>query len=306
MSSSQNPKKPSSNNNSKTEPNSSTINPNNNSNSTSKKNLHIQYGFKIPKNVNEYRHIIEIRSTQGSDVEYMLGLRHYNKINRISKNISLNAPSFYEKDLEKYRKKNILKYFDRQLLKTNIATFEHILDHPAGLPANNIIFRYETTIRNEKEEEKKNKNKNNNNNNENSKFKKKFINPIPWNSTTFPTSKNLFDTFLPPILQNSKNNFEKIKERCGRPLIQINGKYDLNGTKLRQRKFELSNNVTLRSPSDHLPSSRYNNDFGTRNMGEISYLLNYDNINSTSLWGTNLRDYKKIKKNNEKKSPEKN
>ena len=120
-----------------------------------KTNLHKNFGFNVPKNVNEYRHIIEIRSTQGSDVEYMLGLRHYNKINRIEKHISPNAPSFYDRDLEKYRKKNVLKYFDRQLLKTNIATFEHILDHPAGLPANNIIFRYETTIRNEKEDEKK-------------------------------------------------------------------------------------------------------------------------------------------------------
>ena len=260
----------------------------NNSNSK-KNNLLKNFGFGVPKNVNEYRHIIEIRSTQGSDVEYMLGLRHYNKINRIEKNISTNAPSFYERDLEKYRKKNILKYFDRQLLKTNIATFEHILDHPAGLPANNIIFRYETTIRNEKEDEKKN-NKN-----------KRFFNPNPWNSTSFPHTKNLFDTFLPPILPNSKNIFDKIKDRCGRPIIQINGKYDLNGEKLRQRKFELSNNVTLRSPSEHLPSSRYNNDFGTRNMGEISYLLNYDNINSTSLWGTNLRDYKKVGKKENKK-----
>ena len=259
----------------------------NNSNSK-KNNLLKNFGFNVPKNVNEYRHIIEIRSTQGSDVEYMLGLRHYNKINRIEKNISTNAPSFYERDLEKYRKKNILKYFDRQLLKTNIATFEHILDHPAGLPANNIIFRYETTIRNEKEDEKKN-NKN-----------KRFFNPNPWNSTSFPHTKNLFDTFLPPILPNSKNIFDKIKDRCGRPIIQINGKYDLNGEKLRQRKFELSNNVTLRSPSEHLPSSRYNNDFGTRNMGEISYLLNYDNINSTSLWGTNLRDYKKSGKKDKK------
>ena len=99
----------------------------NNSNSK-KNNLLKNFGFNVPKNVNEYRHIIEIRSTQGSDVEYMLGLRHYNKINRIEKNISTNAPSFYERDLEKYRKKNILKYFDRQLLKTNIATFEQRLE----------------------------------------------------------------------------------------------------------------------------------------------------------------------------------
>ncbi len=55
----------------KTEPNTNATN----NASNSKRNLHKKYGFKIPKNVNEYRHIIEIRSTQGSDVEYMLGLR---------------------------------------------------------------------------------------------------------------------------------------------------------------------------------------------------------------------------------------
>ena len=51
----------------------------------------------------------------------------------------------------------------------------------------------------------------------------------------------------------------------------------------------MSPNITLRSLTEHCPSSRYNNNFGIKNIGSISHLMNFDNINSTTLWGGNLR-----------------
>ena len=57
----------------------------------------------------------------------------------------------------------------------------------------------------------------------------------------------------------------------------------------------MSPNITLRSLTEHCPSSRYNNNFGIKNIGSISHLLNFDNINATTLWGGNLRDYERIK-----------
>ena len=135
----------------------------------------------------------------------MLALRHYDKLGPVSKDLSTNSPSFYDKDLEKYRKRIELTKDEKMKLKTNLAVFDHVIDHKAGQPANRSILDFETMLRkSEKGVIKKN------------------INPNPWNSTSFPKTKNLFDPFLPPILEQSKNNLEKNKDKIARKLIQIN------------------------------------------------------------------------------------
>ena len=160
---------------------------------------------KIPKNVNQYSHLIDCYYITGSDIEYMLALRHYVKLGPVSKDLSTNSPSFYDKDLEKYRKRIELTKDEKMKLKTNLAVFDHVIDHKAGQPANRSILDFETMLRkSEKGVIKKN------------------INPNPWNSTSFPKTKNLFDPFLPPILEQSKNNLEKNKDKIARKLIQIN------------------------------------------------------------------------------------
>ena len=60
---------------------------------------------KIPKNVNQYSHLIDCYYITGSDIEYMLALRHYDKLGPVSKDLSPNSPSFYDTDLEKYKKR---------------------------------------------------------------------------------------------------------------------------------------------------------------------------------------------------------
>jgi len=160
---------------------------------------------KIPKNVNQYSHLIDCYYITGSDIEYMLALRHYDKLGPVSKDLSPNSPSFYDTDLEKYKKRIELSKDEKMKLKTNLAVYEHVIDHKAGQPANRSILDFETLLRkNEKGVIKKN------------------INPLPWNSTTFPKTRNLFDPFLPPILEQSKNNLEKNKDKIARKIIQIN------------------------------------------------------------------------------------
>ena len=46
----------------------------------------------------------------------------------------------------------------------------------------------------------------------------------------------------------------------------------------------MSPNITLRSLTEHCPSSRYNNNFGIKNIGSISHLMNFDNINSITIF----------------------
>ena len=40
----------------------------------------------------------------------------------------------------------------------------------------------------------------------------------------------------------------------------------------------MSPNITLRSLTEHCPSSRYNNNFGIKNIGSISHLMNFESI----------------------------
>ena len=225
---------------------------------------------KIPKNVNDYRHIIDYIYTKASDFEWILDLRNYKPINHIESSIAPVGPSCYDTGLELYKKRNTYGE-NKRYLKTNIAQYSHIIDNPAGMPANQCILSYETSIRND--EEKKGYPK--------------------WKSTICSSKKNLFDCYLPPILKQSKDNIDKLGDMVARPLQQVNTEVMLNGEKVRQRKFVMGNENTLRFPCEHLPSSKYNNKFKIKNIGAIKDILNYDNINATALWSAGLREYDK-------------
>ena len=120
-------------------------------------------------------------------------------------------------------------------------------------------------------------------------------NKTRWDPAIIPRAKSLFDTILPPVLDKSKEIFSKYGNKIGRPIIQVQKDGYINGTKIRSRVFEYNKNIALRYPSEHYPSSKYENDYGTKNIGTIRHLLDYDNKTMTSFWSTNLRGIKKIK-----------
>lgn len=62
----------------------------------------------FPKNVNQFRHILEDIKCCGADIEFMLQLRRYKQIKNLEK-ANLNEPSFYQEDLTKYRDRITLK-----------------------------------------------------------------------------------------------------------------------------------------------------------------------------------------------------
>lgn len=238
-------------------------------NSTKELKIKIQQNTKIPKNVNDYRHIIDYIYTKASDFEWILELRNHKKIRNIESNIQPSPPPFYAEDLEKYKKRNNYGT-NKRYLKINLAEYRHIIDNPGGMPANSAIMRYETCLRNE--EDKKNP---------------------PWKSLAFNNKRNLFDTYLPPILRSSQEHLQFLGDKVSRPLEQINLEVMLDGKKMRQRKFSYSKDKTLRFPPEHFSSSKYNNHFKIKNINAIKHMLNNDNINATTLWGANLRDYGK-------------
>ena len=67
---------------------------------------------KFPKNVNEFRHIMDDVNCCRADIEFMLELRRQKKILTKEKQSSIGEPPFYQEDLEKYRTKiYFAKYF---------------------------------------------------------------------------------------------------------------------------------------------------------------------------------------------------
>ena len=226
--------------------------------------------FNLPKNVNEYRHVIEQYSSQESDLEWILMLRRHQPIKAIQKEINANPPNFYNKDYEKYRTKtetdnNIRK----NKMKINIGTYNHIIKRPY---LNSSLFNFETTLRT------------------NSHLSRN------WKSLNFSPKKNLFDTYLPPLLTQSKENLTKLGEFVSRPLIQIDTKGTVNGNEIRKRKFELCTERTSRSPFEHITSNKYNDRYSIKNVNAIKHIMNSENSNINTLWEAKLREYQKSSK----------
>ena len=231
-----------------------------------------EHEFNLPKNVNEYRHVIEQYSSQESDLEWILMLRRHQPRKTIQKEINANPPNFYNKDYEKYRAKtetdnNIRK----NKMKINLGTYKHIIKRPY---LNSSMFNFETTLRT----------------NSNSNLSRN------WKSLNFSSKKNLFDTYLPPLLTQSKENLTKLGDFVSRPLIQIDTKVTVNGNEIRQRKFEPSTERTSRSPFEHFISNKYNDRYSIKNVNAIKHIMNSENSNINTLWEANLREYQKSSK----------
>ena len=244
---------------------------------------------KFPKNVNEFRHIMDDVNCCRADIEFMLELRRQKKFLSKEKH-SLGEPQFYQDDLEKYKTKIFKKPEERKLLKTNIGLFRQIFSNRASYAINNSTYKYEVCLRTEPNITSKSLGKKDG---EDKKVSSR--NRIPWNSTTIPREKTLFDTLLPPVLQRSKEIFSKYENKIGRPVIQIKKDGFVEGKKIYGRIFDYNKTLAKRYPSEHFPSSKYINDYGIQNIGAIRHLLDDDNRTMTSYWSTYLRGEKKRK-----------
>ena len=225
-----------------------------------------------------------------ADIEFMLDLRRPRKFLSKDKSSTLGEPQFYQEDLNKYRNKTMKKPDEKRLLQTNIGIFRQIFSNRAKVAINNTTYRYEIGLRTEPNKISKSIGK--------KEVEDKKVAPkqkIPWNSTTIPVEKSLFDTLLPPILQPSKEVFSKMENRISRPIIRIKKDGFIEGRKILGRIFDYNKTLAKRYPSEHFPSSKYINDYGTQNINVIRHLLADDNRTMTSNWSTYLRGEKKKK-----------
>ena len=227
----------------------------------------------------------------------MLELRRHKKRDNNLDKVHANEPSFYQNDLSKYKNKNILKPEEKKMLQVNIGQYKYILSDRTKYAINDSTFKYEVRLRTEPPFLSKSvdiKNSENNKNSDNVQNKKSsFFNIKKWDNTNIPKHANLFNSLLPPILPQSKEIFAKNENRIGRPIIVRRKDAFIDGIKIKSRIFDYNSVIALRYPSEHFPNSRYFNDYGVGNLGEISHLLKDDNRTMSNNWYSFLRGIKK-------------
>lgn len=171
----------------------------------SNSNPNVNEYLHLPKNVNEYKQIIDTFLCRDSDVEWIFDLRGYQKNHKFVnlKNTSMNQPSFYHDDFMKYKKKvdKEKKEKENNLLhmKGNISPVEHLLTKRLNLPANPSQFNFDGTLRKFES------------------FEKVTGPPSLWKSLNLNPKKTLLDTFLPPLTKNSQRNLSNINKYVSRP-----------------------------------------------------------------------------------------
>jgi hypothetical protein len=161
----------------------------------------------VPKNVNQYRHIIDTMH-RDSDVEWIIELRSYrNMPPRYKTNIHTFPPKFYDKDFEDYRQKTKKDISEKQknpfTLKRNLGEYEHLIDK-VGIPANSIQFGFDSTLRTLM-----------------TRNKYSFFNDNAWRPLNISPKKDLLNTVLAPVSKSGIDSVNKISNYVIRPYDQV-------------------------------------------------------------------------------------
>lgn len=241
-------------------------------------------GISMPKNVNQFRQLLNSPLMKETDIDWILRLRSYKRnVNAMQITSGMFPPNFYEIDLAKYKKK--IKH-DRTLhnttnLKCNYVNYSHIIKHRNDNLCNSQ-FLYETSLRN-----------NVHHNSINS-----YSDKTPWRCLSISPNAShnkFFGTFLPPMLNSSKHNIRKLSDMISHPILhqpKTNVKLS-DGQNIKQKIYNYDIEHTLRSPSEHYPSSPYKDKYNIKNLNLLRNTLNNINTNYSSFiqWQSVLREY---------------
>jgi hypothetical protein len=169
--------------------------------------------MNLPRNINEYRYMIENFQIRDTDIEWIFELRGYEKrLNYKSlKNVSISQPSFYHDDFEKYHKKverELKEKSENKLrLKGNTGEYAHLLINRINSPSNPAQFGFDSTLRNYRQ------------------YNNIHGPESPWKTLNVNNKKDLLNTYLPPLTKSSIKNIQVINKFVSRPYEPI---YDVS------------------------------------------------------------------------------
>ncbi len=234
-----------------------------NEKSKSKKTKKVEYQDKFPKNINEYRHIIDTLKINDKELEWVLELRNCKKYsNEYPKVISSNAPNL--KNLEPIPKKKIID-IDYKGSTNNI---DHIVRSKIGTNFDLTQAKFQVNLRNYKP----NKGFENND----------------WNSTSYSNKNKTMTEFIPPMLKTNIKAFSKLDGLVPKPQETnfSNIDYLNRKTLLRMVKPKVTTGDFL---GEHYGMPKYDLNYYNPNFNSIREIVSNTANNSTSKWSLGLR-----------------
>lgn len=243
----------------------------------------------VAKNINDYTNLFYNSSMNSSGLNWTLNLRTYNEkktpiLN--DKKLLQGEPSFYQEDLEKFKKRKLLRSksaYDYETktfpqLRQNMFLFKKNSD-THGTTITPDLLNYELNIRSIKPYNPNNNDKKNSNNNNNKLFQEK-----KWNySTNINKEKPFFDIIYFPSVAKyfSKGINEKY---ILRPYKKIFNKIEYYDSKILQKKLIRSNSVVSAKLGEHYSLKPYCDKYNEKNFTKIENFLKNKNRSQQYVW----------------------
>ena len=243
----------------------------------------------VPKDINQFKHLISQFTITPSDLEWAFQLRAYER--SLSSSSSLNSvdgvkkqnttipnpPSFYDEDFAKHRKKTKLRllYSNDAFYKgTNSFSLYHLIQKSKASSLNPTLLNFGATLRDFTS---------------NKKLLTKSNSTSNWINLAYrPVYNEMQSSYLPPLLAKSKEKYKKLDH-------YILKKYKIAIQKIKYRN-ETINRRTVVEDNTHLPiyscaqlsMGKYTPTYENKNIGQIRHLLKQSN--STAKFEIGLRE----------------
>ena len=234
-----------------------------------------QQSEHIPKNINEYKHLLANSQLVGGDLDWILDLRSPpSKYKFKTGNTQPNPPSFYDDDLKKVKRRFKSIHIDKSepFLRTdNTFKLNHLVKNNVN-PIDLSILNYESSLRVNKFP----------------KGYKSAKHSKKWEDIAYAPTEKDEDKFLPPLLEKSKENLAKINKYVLRDYVPVYDKVEVEGQQIKRKKFIKNKNATLDYLGDHLSMRPYEEKYKTKNINCYTHILN-SHTNSLSRFETGLR-----------------
>ena len=227
--------------------------------------------YNFPKNQNNYIQILSNKDASLGDLKWCLKLRNYFDNKNIKKDDdegriktkNFKSPSFYDADLEKYKKRNKTNEIKKRPLTSKISNYNyvnHLLTNRfAGTP-NGDIFNFETNLRQY----------NNDNNQDLLKSEKN------WKDLPYKFLEKQYPIFLPPTTDNDKLNWKKIEKYTYKPCMTEYKKVLVGKDEILQKKYvKVNNGISYGNIGEHLAYEPYSDVFQDINTSKNKHILTY-------------------------------
>ena len=237
--------------------------------------------INVPKDINQFKHLISQFTITPSHLECAFQLRAYQRLLSSTSSSTTtipNPPSFYDEDFAKHRKRTKLRllYSNDAFYKgTNSFSLYHLIQNSKASSINPTLLNFQSTLRDFNSNKKTTLTKSNSTSN--------------WINLAYrPVYNELQSSYLPPLLAKSKEKYKKLDN-------YILKRYKIAIEKMKYRNDTINKKTVIKDNTHlpiyscaHLSMSKYTPTYENKNIGQIRHLLKQSN--STAKFEIGLRE----------------